>query len=293
MVAKKYQNSERIGEPFEKNGRLYTKIKTICPRCGGLGIIAARVENDHIVPIPVANGICFQCEGNKYIYDEVRLYTEKEYNMMEKAKATAAEKREAARIQKMKEEWEDNKREWLKTNGWSEEGITYIITGESYSIKDELKENGFKYDTVLGWHKSFKDSRYEDRLLEINLDDVVDISAWGKGSYKIEAKDFIKNKLAETQPKSTSEWIGEVGEKIKDIKVQLVKKYSFDTRYGLSTAFTFQTEEGNVLVWFTSTFPAHEVGDWVIIAIATIKKLDEYKETKQTIITRPRFKEEN
>ena len=62
-LANSYQGAEKIGEPFEKNGKLYSKIKYTCPRCGGLGIIVARVENNQPIPIPVDNGVCYECLG--------------------------------------------------------------------------------------------------------------------------------------------------------------------------------------------------------------------------------------
>lgn len=289
MVAKSFQSAERIGEPFDKNGKLYTKIKEICPRCGGLGIIVSRVENGQPIPIPVDGGICYECQGARFLYKEVRLYTEAELATMERNAERARQKKEEEYKRKMQEEFADNEREWKTQNGWSEDGITYVVTGNSYSIKDELKQNGFRYDPVLRWHKATKDEKYTDRLIEIKLDDVVEISAWGKGHYKTNAKDIVNKALAATQPEVHSEWIGEVGEKIKGIKVQLVKKYTTETRYGLNTLYSFQTKEGNILNWWTTTFQAVEINDWVTIKYATIKKLDTHKDVKNTIITRAKL----
>ena len=49
-VADTYKYMERVGEPFEKNGKPYTKVVGTCDRCGGSGVFACRVENGHIVP---------------------------------------------------------------------------------------------------------------------------------------------------------------------------------------------------------------------------------------------------
>jgi hypothetical protein len=286
IVAKSFQSAERIGEPFDKNGKLYTKIKEICPRCGGLGIIVSRVENGQPIPIPVDGGICYECQGARFLYKEVRLYTEAELATMERNAERARQKKAEEQKKKMEAEFAENERKWKAQNGWSEDGITYVVTGNSYSIKDELKQNGFRYDPILRWHKATKDEKYADRLIEIKLDDVVEISAWGKGHYKTNAKDIVDKALAATQPESTSTWIGEVGEKIKDIKVQLVRKYTTETRYGLNTLYSFQTEEGNILVWFSSTIQTCEVGDWMKIKYGTIKKLDTFNGIKQTVLTR-------
>lgn len=288
MTAKTYTDWERIGEPFDKNGKLYQKVKTKCPRCGGLGIVVARVENGQPIPIPVDQGICYQCAGARYLTKEVRLYTEAEFQRMEELNEKNRIKREQEKEAKWEKEFAETKKEWLAHNGFSEDGYTYIVTGNSYSIKDELKAAGWRYDPVLKWHKA-DPTGYEDRVIKFHVDQLFEFSAWGKGHYILGCKEIVDKALAATQPEVHSEWIGEVGEKIKGIKVQLVRKYTTETRYGLNTLYSFQTEEGNILNWWTTTFQAVEVGDWVTIKYATIKKLDTYKDVKNTIITRAKL----
>ena len=289
MVAKSYQSAERVGEPFEKNGKLYQKVKEKCDRCSGHGIIVARVENGQPIPIPVDGGVCYSCWGKGYFIKEVRLYTEQEYERMEAANERARQKKEAEREAKMKAEFEDNRIKWLAENGWSQDGVTYAVSGDSYSIKDELKAAGFKYDPVLKWHKGEFDENYADRLVEFKLPELVTISAWGKGTYAIDAAAKVVEKMAEKQPESTSEWIGEIGGKILNLKVQLVRKHAFESRYGLTNIYGFQDESGNVLTWFSTTFQPYEVGDWMTIKCAAIKNHDEYKGVKQTTITRAKL----
>lgn len=288
MTAKTYTDWERIGEPFDKNGKLYQKVKTKCPRCGGLGIVVARVENGQPIPIPVDQGICYQCAGARYLTKEVRLYTEAEFQRMEELNEKNRIKREQEKEAKWEKEFAETKKEWLAHNGFSEDGYTYIVTGNSFSIKDELKAAGWRYDPVLKWHKA-DPTGYEDRVIKFHVDQLFEFSAWGKGHYILGCKEIVDKALAAAQPQSTSTWIGEVGEKIKGIKVQLVRKYTTETRYGLNTLYSFQTKEGNILNWWTTTFQAVEVGDWVTIKYATIKKLDTYKDVKNTIITRAKL----
>lgn len=287
MTAKSYANAERLKD-YEKNGKMYSKVKIPCDRCVN-GVYVIGVENGQYKAHPNCNGVCFACGGLGYEIKEVRLYTEAELATMERNAERARQKKAEEQKKKIEAEFAENERKWKAQNGWSEDGITYVVTGNSYSIKDELKQNGFRYDPVLRWHKATKDERYADRLIEIKLDDVVEISAWGKGYYKTDAKNIVDKALAATQPEVHSEWIGEVGEKIKGIKVQLVRKYTTETRYGLNTLYSFQTEEGSILNWWTTTFQAVEVGDWVTIKYATIKKLDTYKDVKNTIITRAKL----
>ena len=284
FVASSYKDCERISQPYNKEGKLYTKIKVKCPRCNGLGIIVARVENDRMIPIPVDGGICYKCNGGKYFTKEVRLYTKKEFETMEKNKERARIRRQEELKAKMEAEYEHKKAVWLETHGFAEDGSSYIITGETYSIKDELKEAGFRFDPVLLWHRASIEG-YEDRAIKIKVDDFFEFSAWGDGHYKIGAKEKIQALLAENEDYSHSEWVGEIGDHIKNEKVTLKRKGSFSGRYGLTNVYTFENEIGSIYTWFTSTFLNKEIDETFYIK-GTIKKHDEYKGVKTTVLTR-------
>ena len=141
------------------------------------------------------------------------------------------------------------------------------------------------------WHKSFKDSEYEDRTVEIELNEVIEFSAWGTGHYKTGAIEYIEKKCAGNQSCISLNWIAEPAEKIKDLKVQLIKKSSFEGYYGITNILTFVDENNNKLTWFTSTVPAIQVNDYLTLS-ATVKKNDEYKGEKITVITRAKLRKE-
>lgn len=285
-TAKTYTNWTRVGEPFEKNKKMYQKVKTKCDRCGGLGLIASRVENGQIIPIPVANGICFKCSGSKYIYKEVRLYTEEEYNKMELANEKVRQKKAEELENKMKAEFQNNKKKWLFENGFNENGSTWIVTGDSFNIKEELKENNFIFNYVLKWHKAEPDPNYN--TIEIKMDDIIDFSAWGEGHYKNGAADYIEKILVENSEDASSAWIGTKGDKI-DVDVTFVSKRGYQGRYGYSNVYTFKTAEGNLLTWFSTVEVKKEIGEKFEL-IATVKDHNEYKGIKSTIITRGKVK---
>lgn len=287
-VADSYKGYELVGSPFDKGGKLYSEAKCQCDRCHK-GIYVARVENNQIVPHPAYGGVCLKCGGSGYITKTIRLYTETEYNRMKKANDAARARKEAAREEKMKAEYAQKKASWLETHGFSAEGITYIVTGDSYSIKDELKAAGFKYDTVLKWHRSTSEG-YEDRVIKVDVNEVFEFSAWGEGFYSTGAKDIIDKKLAATQPDIDSEWVGEVGSKYEAGLVQLIRKNSFQTMYGLSNVYTFKDENDNILTWFTAKDLDIEINDFVILK-GTVKSHDEYKSVKNTILTRCKIEE--
>ena len=80
-------------------------IEEKCDRCGGTGIIASRVENGHIIPIPVDGGICYKCNGEGKLYKWVKAYTDEELSKylasQERAKERKAEKAELERQEKL------------------------------------------------------------------------------------------------------------------------------------------------------------------------------------------------
>lgn len=287
-TADTYKNWERIGSPYDKNGKLYTSVKCKCDRCTN-GIYAIGVENGHIKPHPNYGGICLKCGGTGFLKKEIRLYTVSEYNSMKNRQLREKERKEAAREAKMKAEYAQNKIEWLSKNGFSPEGITYIITGDSYSIKEELKEAGFKYDNVLKWHRASAEG-YEERCIEINVNEIIEFSAWGKGYYITSAQDIIDKKIAATQSEGESNWVGEKGMKYDAELVCLSRESNFENYYGLSFVYTFVDKDNNVLTWFTKKDINYKVGDSFYLE-GTIKSHDEYKGIKTTILTRCKIKE--
>ena len=281
-----YKNFERIGEPFEKNGKLYTEVKDKCDRCVR-GVYAIGVENGQIKPHPAFGGICLKCNGSGWLRKEVRLYTKAEYETMKRNNERVKARKEQEKKEKIEREFEDNKKKWLEKNGFAEDGTSYIITGDSYSIKDELKAAGWKYDPILKWHKA-NPADYEDRVVKINVEDCFQISAWGDGRYLSTAKDFIENLLNEAKEPSASEWVGEVGERLKKIPVTLIGLFGYEGKYGYSQVVKFQDENGNAFTWFTATNIPVAIGDSCLLT-GTVKKLDTYKDEKTTILTRCRI----
>lgn len=288
-VSNSYKNWERIGEPFQKNGKLYTTAKHQCDRCTK-GIYAVGVENGHIKPHPAFGGICLKCGGTGYLTKEIRLYTEKEFAAKEASDEKKREKKAAELEERMKREYASNKAKWLEKNNFNAEGETYVITGDSYSIKNKLKEAGFYFNPVLLWHRSSPEG-YEDRVIKIKAEEVLEFSAWGEGHYFAEAKEYVAKKVnPEGNDDSNSEWVGEVGDKISRLSVTLVRKAGFMGNWGWSNVYTFKDSKGNVLVWFSQKDIPYDVDDQMLLS-GSIKKLDEYKKVKNTVVTRCKLEE--
>lgn len=290
FVADSYKDAERVGEPFRNDsGNLVTRIKYICPRCNGKGIIAARVENGRIVPIPVANGVCFQCGGDRFISKVVRLYTEKQYLSAKKAQEKAKEKRAEDAKAKMEQEYETNKTKWLAAAGFNSLGETYVFFGESFSIKDELKAAGFKFDYLLKWHIAEIPEGYEDKVIKFDVNELYTFSAWGKGVINADAAKIVEQRINAAMGETDRYWFGEIGDKITELPVTLVSKNGYESKYGYTNIYTFEDENKHLFSWFTTTNQIFSVGNKALLS-GTIKQHDDYRGVKRTILTRCKLK---
>lgn len=81
------------------------------------------------------------------------------------------------------------------------------------------------------------------------------------------------------------------GDKIKNVKVQVLGHYSFEGRFGTTYIYTMKGVENNIKYkWFSGNIV--EIGKEYIISSATIKELEDHeKYGKSVVITRARTKE--
>lgn len=270
---------------YEKGGKLYVHATCKCDRCVK-GVFVSRIENGHIVPHPAYNGVCLRCGGSGYLTKEIRLYTDEEFAKMEKANEKARAKREAEREAKIKAEYAGNKLKWLSENGYDENGDTYIVTGDSYSIKDELKAAGFRWCAPLKVWMRASANGYEDRTIKVNVENLAEFSAWGKGTYFKDAVTYIKSLMpaAEDEIEYAKEFVGSEGDKL-EFDATLVRKSGFDGAYGHQFIYTFVDELNHLYTWFTKKELDYEIGDTMVVS-GTVKTHKEYKDQFQTVLTR-------
>ena len=121
--------------------------------------------------------------------------------------------------------------------------------------------------------------------MKIKLEDVLEFTPWGQGIYLSSAKEYINNLLDGARPESNSEWVGEVGERLKKIPVTLLSVHGFDGHYGFSQVVKFEDEKENIYTWFTAVEIKIEPGEQCLLT-GTVKKHDEYKGEKTTVLTR-------
>lgn len=295
VTAKTYEKWERVGNPYHKNGKMYSRVRTKCDRCGGTGIMAARVENGHIVPIPVDGGICYKCLGSKVEEKEVRLYTTKEREALDRQaerRATQAsdkvEKEKAAKLAKS----EENRQVWLEQNGFTPEGITYVIVGDTYSIKDWLKENGYKFNPILKWHgaEELLDLPEGYQTITFKFEDLYEWAPMVKNAFPFEnAKLKVEKAVAEIEGPSLSEYVGQVGDRVRNLTAVYDSVHGFQGAFGYTYIHTFKSGE-NVLVWFTTKELSFEKGTLVDLT-GTVQLHEEFRGVKTTRINRCIVKE--
>jgi hypothetical protein len=260
-------------------------VESQCDRCGGSGM--------YIIP-RVFQGTCFACNGAGTIRKRVKAYTPDEYEKylasQTRAKERKAEQR-AAEIAKLEEESEANFRIALEADGYDVEcPQIFVVIGENtYAVKDELKELGCKYKPEFGWYCTHAvDVPVNYGMVGIPFDQVCE---WNPVAKKIFVKDNAKEiadaAKNEAAPKSNSEFIGDIKQRLRDMEVVYTNCRTIESYYGVSLVYTFKLGD-NVLTWFCSgkgIDPDIEIGETVLLT-GTVKDHKEYNGVKQTYLNR-------
>lgn len=255
---------------IDKNGTKYWHSNK-CPKCGGSGHIYGY---EH-----VEGGMCFKCRGTG-----MGSQTWKEYTPEYAAKL--AERR----LAKARAKAPELNRKFLLKNGFNEDGITYVVLGDTYKIKEELKAAGAKFNPFLRWHFTSKNDTYP--CIKVSIEEIAEKTnedLWSIDDYY--AMDYIENLLKKNAPKTNSDYIGNIGDTI-ELKVTLEKIHTYETHYSyygeLNFIYKFSDKDGNTLVWKTSGKDIEEGQEFIIKG--KIKEHSEYKGDKQTVLTRCKIK---
>ena len=258
FTADTYKNWTRVGEPFSKNGKLYTYVEESCPRCGGSKKLNYYTHVD--------NGVCFKCGGSGYFTKEVRLYTEKEIETQRRASERRAEKVQTERQNKVKAARE----KWLERNGFAN-GATFVIYGNTFAIKNFLKENGCKFSKDLRWHspKAIEELPADCAQTKVKFETLYQ---W-EYEYGYEPTFIGETEMAQFNnwTANTSEWVGAIGERLRNLEAvytggRYLESYGYyvhgfkvnENLFSWSTSKDLEFEEGD-RVDLTGTVKAHKV----------------------------------
>ena len=122
------------------------------------------------------------------------------------------------------------KENWMIENGFSKDGKIYCVGGgNTYLIKDQLKNVGFRYSQLLGWFSDKpKDVPAPYYIVYFTFDELYQWEPqFNKAFLYKDAKEKIKTKLSFVQNDTKSEFIGEINERIYDLLVNFKKRFGF------------------------------------------------------------------
>lgn len=271
LIKSKY--SDLIFVKVDKNETLHY-VSQKCRKCGGVGGADAWVYTGYT---------CYRCGGNGIDpHPQVlKFYTEEYEAKLNERRAKAQAKKEAERLQEAILNRESNlvKSGFVNENG---ELVIYRVIGNTFSIRSALKELGCKFNHSIGWYSSKSLDEYKTQRMtsdEVLTDNILDI--------EFKDRDELKSIFVENLDAPVSEWIGNIGDKL-ETAVHLDSVFSYDTHYsyygGITYVHLFSDKAGNVYKWNTASVCLEDNKDYVIKA--TIKDHSEYKDVKQTVLTR-------
>ena len=264
----------------DKNGtKIYEDWR--CPHCGGAGGADSW---------KFTGWTCWSCGGTGMRSKPV-IY--KEYTPEHRAKLDAQRAKRAERkLAKERAHVDELNADFYKRNGFDAEGNMWIVLGNSYDIKDELKELGCKYVKALSCWSS--DHELESiKTIKVHASDLYEIDKagvylwqWMKVAEGLAIIQQANEDLRASE--SSSSYVGKIGDRI-EVKARLTKCHSYDSTFNYHTVTTFinifTDEAGNVYVWKSTAFFDAGLDD-VVILKGTVKEHSEYNGIKQTILTR-------
>lgn len=274
--------SEKIYVRTDKNG---TKIyhDYTCPRCGGRG------GGDQWA---YTGWTCYECGGSGKSHKPqiIKEYTPEYQAKLDAQRAKRAEKQRVQRV----EEFKSNLPKLIMDKGFNEDGKVYVAVGDTYSIKDQLREAGAKWKPALNsW--IFTEAPTAYATVELTAEECLDFyeeSGWVNWK-NINFTELIQSKLPK-EDKAVSEYVGSIGERI-ELEVTLEKVRSWEVPsyggWGMTTKvlYVFRDTAGNILVWTTTGYgvSAEEVPQGAkAILRGTVAEHKEYAGEKQTSLKR-------
>ena len=252
----------------DRNQTDYYDVVCKCIKCSGTGRLMCFAH--------VSNGICFDCDGAGVIHTEHKVYTP-EY--LEKKRIRDEKKF----LKQVAERLESENKKTFQRLGLNEEGVAYVVLGDTYPIRAELKAEGAKFNYFLGWH--FLEEPTDRPFVKVSIEQIAEknnLGFWVEG-YVANIVEELKIEASKDPDEVPSEYIGNVGDKI-ETELVLEKVRGFYSTYGYTYVYCFK-KDNDVVVWKTQKGLDLEEGGKVKVK-ATIKEHSEYDGVKQTYITR-------
>lgn len=276
----KMNDKKRVYIRTDRNGTKYFADYT-CKRCGGQGGLPQWIYTGYT---------CYECGGTGVaakpeIFKE---YTPEYAAKLEERRSKAREKKCLERIEQIKNKLP----EIYQDHGFSSEGKIYVVTGNTYEIREELKAAGAKWFSALrSWGFTEDTDKYP--TVQISFDEcyTVDMETgcvnW---NYETGNEDLIKSKMPKVENSLESSFIGSIGDKLDQV-VTFVRyfEYERDSYSGwgkeIARIYKFVDEHGNILIWNTGSWKTLQEGKRYNLK-GKIKEHNTYNGENQTILTR-------
>lgn len=276
----KMNDKKRVYIRTDRNGTKYFADYT-CKRCGGQGGLPQWIYTGYT---------CYECGGTGVaakpeIFKE---YTPEYAAKLEERRSKAREKKRLERIEQIKNKLP----EIYQDHGFSSEGKIYVVTGNTYEIREELKAAGAKWFSALrSWGFTEDTDKYP--TVQISFDEcyTVDMEIgcvnW---NYETGNEDLIKSKMPKVENSLESSFIGSIGDKLDQV-VTFVRyfEYERDSYSGwgkeIARIYKFVDEHGNILIWNTGSWKTLQEGKRYNLK-GKIKEHNTYNGENQTILTR-------
>lgn len=181
------------------------------------------------------------------------------------------------------------KSEWLANNGFNAEGTTFcIVGGNTFAIKDKLKQLGYKFNPLLKWHSPLKTDIPDGfQLVEVPFDAYYSFNdELGMACPHNDAEDKLTELFYKAEGRDLPEYYGSVGCRIYRKPAKFVSKRGFEGQFGWTNIYTFTIGNAN-LIWMTTKAlnDSFYVGQTIRLT-GTIKKQEKYRGEKITYLSR-------
>lgn len=276
----KMNDKKRVYIRTDRNGTKYFADYT-CKRCGGQGGLPQWTYTGYT---------CYECGGTGVaakpeIFKE---YTPEYEAKLEERRSKAREKKRLERIEQIKSELP----EIYQRHGFSSEGKIFVVIGNTYEIREELKAAGAKWFSALrSWGFTENTDKYP--TVQISFDEcyIVDMeTGYVNWNYETGNEDLIKSKMPKVENSLESSFIGSIGDKLDQV-VTFVRyfEYERDSYSGwgkeIARIYKFVDEHGNILIWNTGSWKTLQEGKQYNLK-GKIKEYNTYNGENQTILTR-------
>ena len=254
----------------DKNGTEYYEDDT-CQRCGGHGGWKGW-----------PGFTCYECGGTGKSKTRIwKKYTPEYAEKLEQQRKERAKKKAPALNESL-----------FGKLGLAADGSAWVVMGNTYERKNELKEAGARFHPSIGWYFSEQMENFECCHFVISdFGEQNEFGRWNIPENYWEGRCHLADKIAKAQEeyvsgKSCSDFVGEIGDKI-SIEVTVDRVTGYETQWGFTSVYIMVDADGNIFVWKTSTDALDDADKGSHVKLnGKIKDHSEYKGIKQNILTR-------